>query len=176
MAKVTGSNPVEPIFSPLPAWTFRCRELHQRITWDNDRAEMIYSDPGGFSRTLTRGPHSCLAIAGILALLVSGLAAFLVAPLARGLGEQVFEKNVVIGGGDPSFTVWSGQSVAQSFTASGTYVLLNLTLRMRNSGSTTDSINITIQPDAAGLPSGTILAGSDPVAGGSLRTLNLPLP
>src|SRR2546422_2526384 len=135
---------------------------------------MIYSQPGGFSRTLTRGPNSCLVIAGILALLASGIAGVLVAPPARGFGEMVFEKNVTIGGGDPSFTVWSGQSVAQSFTATGTYVLLNLTLRMRNSGSTTDSINITIQPDAAGLPSGTILAGSDPVAGGSIRTVEAP--
>src|SRR5437867_7847847 len=113
---------------------------------------MIYSEPGGFSRTLTRGPHSCLAIAGILALLASGLAGVLVAPPARGFGEQVFEKNVIIGGGDPSFTVWSGQSVAQSFTATGTYVLLNLTLRMRNSGATTTSITTPFGPTAPGAP------------------------
>src|SRR2546428_3240295 len=125
--------------------------------------------------TLTRGPNSCLVIAGIVALLASGIAGVLVAPPARGFGEMVFEKNATIGGGDPSFTVWSGQSVAQSFTATGTYVLLNLTLRMRNSGSTTDSVNITIQPDAAGVPSGTILAGSDPIAGGSVGTVTVPL-
>src|SRR5437867_11393625 len=136
---------------------------------------MIYSEPGGFWRTLTRGPHSCLVIAGILALLASGLAGVLVAPPARGLGEQVFEKNVVIGGGDPSLTIWSGQSVAQSFTATGTYVLLNLTLRMRNSGSTTDSINITIQPDAAGLPSGPIPSGAHPAAGGLLGIVRIPV-
>src|SRR5437867_12565222 len=129
---------------------------------------MIYSEPGGFSRTLTRGPHSCLAIAGILALLASGLAGVLVAPPARGFGEQVFEKNVVSGGGDPSLTIWSGQSVAQSFTATWTYVLLNLTLRMRKSGSTTDSINITIHPYATGLTSVTILPGSTSCASSSL--------
>jgi len=111
----------------------------------------------------------------VLVLITSGTALLLAVPSARGFGEHVFDANVVIGGGDPSFNVWSGQSVAQSFTSSETYLLLNLTLRMKNSGSTTDTVNITIRPDAAGVPAASILGSFDPITGGAIGLVNIPL-
>ena len=93
---------------------------------------------------------------------------------ASGFGERVFDSNTVIGP-DPFFLVYTAQRVAQSFTATDAYRLQNVTLRMRNDGPTGDRINITIQTDAAGIPSGVLLAWSNPITGGTVGSMNAPL-
>ncbi|MFA5896566.1 MAG: choice-of-anchor R domain-containing protein [Thermoplasmata archaeon] len=110
-----------------------------------------------------------------IGLLLGSLGLPLLAAPAAALGERVYDANTVIGGTDPFLLVYSAQSVAQSFTASGTYILLNVTLRLRNAGGTTDTVNITIQTDSGGVPSGTVLAWSNPLAPGTVGPISAPL-
>src|SRR2546422_8178051 len=122
----------------------------------------MHQGPGQFASTLA------------IALFLTGMfVAFLPAP-ASAFGERTYDANTLVGG-DPFFLAWSGESVAQSFTPSATYVLLNLTLRLRNLGNAGNTINITIQPDAAGVPSGTSLAWSNPQAATSVGPVSVPL-
>jgi len=88
--------------------------------------------------------------AALLPLLSTHVAAF---------GERVYESNTVISGTN-HFPIDSSESAAQSFLASASYRLLNLTLRLRNSGGAANSITIAIRTDAAGQPSGTVLASA----------------
>jgi hypothetical protein len=50
---------------------------------------------------------------------------------AAAFGERVYESNTVISGTN-HFPIDSSESAAQSFLASASYRLLNLTLRLRN--------------------------------------------
>ncbi len=96
-------------------------------------------------------------------------------PYASAFGERVYEANTVIGPKDPFFVIWSGESVAQSFTASSTYVLLNLTLRLRNTAGAGNAVNITVRPDATGVPSNAVLAWSIVQAGATVGPVNVPV-
>src|SRR2546430_14119183 len=80
------------------------------------------------------------------------------------LFRSPFEPNTSTGGLS-HITVSSSESVAQSFVATASYRLTNLTLRLRNTGDITDSLNVTIRPDAGGVPSSVALASKDLVIG-----------
>ncbi|MEK6987794.1 MAG: hypothetical protein AABX97_06850 [Candidatus Thermoplasmatota archaeon] len=83
----------------------------------------------------------------MLVFLVGGLASpFLIRPSAA-YGEHVYEANPILGPGDPSFSVYADQTVAQSFIATATYSLLNVTLRLQNVGSSTNTILVSLHPD-----------------------------
>src|SRR6267143_533091 len=116
-----------------------------------------------------RGPSHRPRIGVAVLLILSVLAAPFLAATAAAFGERVYDSNTVVGAGDPSFLVWSGNSVAQSFTPSTTYVLLNVTLRLRNLGGAGNTVNITIRPTAAGVPSAAVLAWANPRAGPVVR-------
>ena len=110
-----------------------------------------------------RLPTSPLASVLVLVLLASGFLTLLTMPAAA-FGEKPYESNTVIA---DSFhlNVYSGQSVAQSFLATASYRLLNTTLRLRNTGDTSDVISITIRPDGGGVPSTNVMASSPIVIG-----------
>ncbi|TLZ57820.1 MAG: DUF11 domain-containing protein [Methanobacteriota archaeon] len=103
-----------------------------------------------------RLPTSPLAVTFFVLLLAAALFPFL-SPPAAAFGERVYESNTVISGTN-HLSVDSSDSAAQSFLTSASYRLLNLTLRLRNSGGSSNTIKIAIQSDASGQPSGTILA------------------
>ena len=103
-----------------------------------------------------RLPTSPLAVTFFVLLLGAALLPLLSTPAAA-FGERVYESNTVIAGTN-HLSVDSSDSVAQSFLTSASYRLLNLTLRLRNSGGSSNTIKIAIQTDAAGQPSSTILA------------------
>jgi len=105
-----------------------------------------------------RLPTSPLVGILILVFLATALSPFLATP-AAGFGERPYESNQVINGTN-NLLVYSGESVAQSFVATDTYRLLNVTLRLRNTGDTTDALNVTIRADAGGVPSSSSLAAS----------------
>ncbi|HYM39202.1 MAG TPA: choice-of-anchor R domain-containing protein [Thermoplasmata archaeon] len=122
-----------------------------------------------------RGPPTRVGVVlAVFLLLAAAGAAFLAGP-AMAIAPRVFDSNTVIGSGDPFFLVWSGESVAQSFTASSTYILLNLTLRLRNPGGGGNVVNITVRPDAAGVPSGSLLAWATALAAATVGPVNVPL-
>ena len=111
----------------------------------------------------------------ILLLLILGgcLAPLLGTPVAA-FGERAYESNQVIAGTN-NLDVFSGESVAQSFVATDTYRLLNLTLRLRNTGDTTDALSVAIRSDAGGVPSNTDLATAQIVIGNTvLGNYNIP--
>jgi uncharacterized repeat protein (TIGR01451 family) len=122
-----------------------------------------------------RGSIHRLRIAVAALLVLSVLAAPFLAATAAAFGERVYESNTVVGGGDPSLLVWSGNSVAQSFTPATTYLLLNVTLRLRNLGGGGNTVNITIRTTAGGVPSNAVLAWANPLAGGAVGPVNVPL-
>jgi uncharacterized repeat protein (TIGR01451 family) len=99
----------------------------------------------------------------VLVLLAAALTPFLDAPAAA-FGERVYESNTVISG-TSHFTVSSSESVAQSFVATASYRLTNVTLRLRNTGDITDALSVTVRPDAGGVPSSVALAAKDVVIG-----------
>ena len=112
---------------------------------------------------------------GILLLLFAGalFSPFIVTPVAA-FGERVYDANQVINAAN-HLNVYSGESVAQSFVASDAYRLLNLTLRLKNNGDTTDAVNVSIRPDAGGVPAGTTLAVAQIVIGTTtLGNYNVP--
>src|SRR5437870_11612763 len=123
-----------------------------------------------------RGPSHRHRIGIAVLLMLSVLAAPFLAAKAGAFGERVYDSNTVVGAGDPSFLVWSGNGVAQSFTPSTTYVLLTLTLRLRNLGGAGHTVNITIRPNAAGVPSNSVLAWANPLAGATASPANVPMP
>lgn len=92
---------------------------------------------------------------------------------AAAFGERVFESNTVISGTN-QFNVDSTHSVAQSFVASASYQLWNLTLRLRNLGDGSNSVTIEIRTDSAGAPSNTNLASSQVTIAGAAVT-NYPV-
>src|SRR2546425_2788497 len=100
----------------------------------------------------------------LLFLLAGAALAPLLAPPAAGFGERPFDSNQVINGTN-HFDVYGGETVAQSFTPTVSYDLLNLTLRLKNRGDLTDALDVTIRPDAAGVPSTAFLAAAKVVVG-----------
>lgn len=110
-----------------------------------------------------------------VALLGAAVAGPLFASPALGFGERVYDANTVVAPTDPFFLIWSGESVAQSFAASDTYILLNLTLRLKNDAGAGNLVNITIHPDAVGVPSSTFLAWANVQGGGTVGPVNVPL-
>ncbi|TMA06808.1 MAG: hypothetical protein E6J93_00720, partial [Methanobacteriota archaeon] len=109
-----------------------------------------------------RLPTSPLVGILILVFLATALSPFLATP-AAGFGERPYESNQVVTASN--LNVYTGQSVAQSFVATEMYRLLNVTLRLRNIGDTTDVLNVTIRADAGGVPSSSYLAASTIVIG-----------
>jgi len=105
-----------------------------------------------------RLPTSPLAGILVLVFLASSLLTAFSTP-AVAFGERVYESNTVTNG-NTNFDVYSAQSVAQSFLASGTYRLVNTTLRLRNTGDSSDAIGISIRTDAGNTPSDTVLAAT----------------
>lgn len=110
-----------------------------------------------------RLPTSTLA--GILVLLFAGatLVPFLGNPAAA-FGERVFDSNTIISG-TSRLNVYSLQSVAQSFVPTFSYQLYNVTLRLRNTGDTGDTITVGIRTDAGDLPSNAVLTSTPLVLG-----------
>ena len=100
----------------------------------------------------------------LLVLLAGAALAPLLAPPAAGFGERPFDSNQVINGTN-HFDVYGGETVAQSFTPTASYDLLNLTLRLKNRGDLTDALNVTIRPDSAGVPATGFLAAANVVVG-----------
>ena len=109
-----------------------------------------------------RLPTSPLVGILILMFIATALSPFL-STHAAGFGERPYESNQVVTGSN--LNVYTGQSVAQSFVATEMYRLLNVTLRLRNTGDTTDVLNVTIRADAGGVPSSSYLAASTIVIG-----------
>jgi len=121
-----------------------------------------------------RLPTSPLAVTFFLLFVVATLSPILATP-ASAFGERVYDSNTVLSGTN-YLNVYSGQSVAQSFLASASYRLLSLTLRLRNSGDTSDAVNITIRTNSANEPSVTVLAASQFVIGNNgLGNVAVPL-
>ncbi len=112
---------------------------------------------------------SALAIAGGLALIL------LIAPAAAGYGERVFNENVAISGS--FYPVSSGFGAAQSFLVAQSFILYNVSLYVRNVGGSgnNDPLNVTIQTNAGGFPSGTILAGTSVIGPATTGWLDFPL-
>ncbi len=93
---------------------------------------------------------------------------------AAATGERPYEWNVVVNGAN--LVVSGQQSVAQSFLATGTYVLLNVSLRLQNTGSLTDSLNVSVRADAGSAPAAAYLAATDVVSDGTVRLVSVPFP
>ena len=119
-----------------------------------------------------RLPASSLGLA-LLLTIGSTLVLAIAEPVAA-FGERPFESNEVIN--PANLDVFSGQSVAQSFLATDAYVLLSVTLRLLNTGGTSDSINISVRSDAGLQPSSLPLAWTETFAGPSITLLNVSLP
>ena len=117
-----------------------------------------------------RLPASTLVVSFLL---LAGVLLALAIPPAAAFGETPHEWNQVVNGTN-HLDVHAGQSVAQSFVASETYVLVNLTLRLRNTGSLTDSLNVTVRADAAGVPAAGYLTASNVFAAGSVGLVSVP--
>ena len=120
-----------------------------------------------------RRPTSPLAVTFFLVFLGVGLVPFLATPAAA-LGERVFESNTVISGTN-HVTVDATDSAAQSFLASATYGLWNVTLRLRNPGDPTNSVTIRIRPDTGGIPSSSTVLASSTVTIGNTAVTNYPI-
>ena len=83
----------------------------------------------------------------VLWLVAAGLGAPLLAAPANAFGEHVFQANPVVGLGDPYYGVYSGATLAQSILVSRDYVLANVTLRVRNDGSSMNPLVVSIRSD-----------------------------
>ncbi len=85
------------------------------------------------------------------------------------LGLLVYEANTNVGSGSTTTSVWSGQSVAQSFTVNENHYLNRTALRIL-SPQRIHSLRVEIRPDAAGLPNDTFLLAS---SNGTVPSLNV---
>src|SRR5205823_6248703 len=88
----------------------------------------------------------------------------LLSPYAAAFGERPFDSKTVISGTN-NLQVYQSQSVAQSFLASASYRLTDVTLRLRNTGDTSDAITIAIRTDASGNPASSSLTSRSVVLG-----------
>ena len=110
-----------------------------------------------------RLPPSPLAVTFVLLLAAVALVPLL-SPSAAAFGERPFDSNTVISGTN-NLQVYQSQSVAQSFLASASYRLTDVTLRLRNTGDTSDAITIAIRTDASGNPASSSLTSRSVVLG-----------
>src|SRR5438552_5407550 len=108
-------------------------------------------------------PPSPLGVTFVLLLAATALVPFL-GPPAAAFGERPFDSNTVISGTN-NLLVYSSQSVAQSFLASASYRLTEVTLRLRNTGDTTRGITISIRTDAGGNPASSSLTSRSFILG-----------
>ena len=113
-----------------------------------------------------RLPTSPLVRILLLLFLGTSLTPFLAVPAAA-FGERPFEWNQTINGTN-HLDVYSSESVAQSFVATDAYRLLNVTLRFRNRGDTTDTVTVALRADAAGVPADTDFARAQIVIGNTV--------
>ena len=107
----------------------------------------------------------------LLGVLLLGTGVSLLVGPASGFGERTYESNPVIS--TSNLDVFSGQSVAQSFVATHTYGLLRVTLRLQNTGSTSDLLNVSIRPDDGARPSATVLASTEIASGSAIALVNV---
>ena len=98
-------------------------------------------------------------------LLAMGALSLLLAAPAAGYGERVFDANPTLSG--QTFPVFAAERVAQSFTAGESFVLFNVSLHVQNLPPQGDALNVTLQADAGGSPSGTPIRWSEEVSSGS---------
>jgi uncharacterized repeat protein (TIGR01451 family) len=115
-----------------------------------------------------RLPASALAV---LVVLTMGAGLLAAGPPAAAYGERAFERNTVVANAD--LDVFRDQSVAQSFRATDTYRLLSLSLRLRNTGSVTDPMNVSVRPDLSGRPSNAVLTEAQAIGPGSISLVNV---
>lgn len=118
-----------------------------------------------------RLPTSTLAV---LFVLLAGAVAVLLAERAEAYGERWYDANQIINAAN--LDVYAGQSVAQSFVAMETYNVLSVTLRLQNTGSPTDPINVSIRADAGYRPADASLAATEIVAGETTALVNISIP
>jgi len=83
----------------------------------------------------------------VLCLVATAFTAPLLARPAAGYGEHVFEANPVAGAGDPTYSVYAGATLAQSFRVDTTYLIKDATLRVQNDGSSVNPLVVSIHPD-----------------------------
>ena len=89
----------------------------------------------------------------------------LLLPGGSAYGERVFNANVA--STNNAYTVSAAARAAQSFTPGTSFVLYNVTVRVQNVGVKSDYLNVTIESDAGGVPSGTVLAATTRIQSGS---------
>ncbi len=88
-----------------------------------------------------------LPIVAVLCLLLAAIVAPILAQPAVGYGEHFYQTNPVVGPSDPYYNVYSGSTLAQSFSVNQTYVLLNVNLSVRNAGNPMNALVVSIHPD-----------------------------
>lgn len=86
------------------------------------------------------------------------------AALTAGLGERVFNENPAQSG--QAFPIFAGERAAQSFVPTERFLLVNVTLDVKNLSPQTDALNVTVQTDVAGSPSGTVIAWAEQISTG----------
>jgi len=118
-----------------------------------------------------RLPASSVAL---LLLVLAALALPFLAGLAQAFGERVFEGNTGIS--SSKHEVWVDESVAQSFLATETYRLLNVTLRLQNAGGLSDPLNVSIRPDNGNQPAPLAIASTQIVTGSAISLVSVPFP
>jgi len=115
---------------------------------------------------VVRGARGAALLLLSLAVLVS------LSSAAAGYGERVFNANLQTSG--LGYPIASGMRAAQSFLVADPFDLHNVTLFVNNTGlSQSDTLNVTIETDAAGDPSGVALANSQQARSG-LGWLDFP--
>jgi len=102
---------------------------------------------------------------GGLLLLAASLLLLAPAKPTAGYGELNFNQNLNIAGAN--IPISTASSAAQSFVPWESFLIQRVSLYLYNDPPTGDPINITIQSNAGGAPSGTILGWSEFVYGGT---------
>ena len=94
-------------------------------------------------------PWRVNSLALVAILLAAGLVPLGLVPAASAAayGEHVYASNPILDPNGSFQAAYEGQQVAQSFLATESFVLLNLTLHLRNLGGGSNTITVTIQTD-----------------------------
>jgi len=116
-----------------------------------------------------RLPASSIVL--VISFLAGSLVVPLLAPAASAYGERPYEWNQGTSTTAPVL-VYNLQSAAQSFVATQTYRLLNVSLRISNPGSF--AIEVSVRPDAAGAPSYVVLASNQITGPGTVGWVSIP--
>ena len=80
----------------------------------------------------------------VLCLVGSAVLAPLLAPPTAAFGEHAFASNRVAGAGDPTYPVYSGSTLAQSFQVGTSFLIESVTLRVQNDGSSVNPLVVSI--------------------------------